>query len=245
MVNELYNRLQENLANEDDSALICLDQSKAYEIVDHQILLRKLDIIGFSTPAVELMKSFLSQRKQFVQIHATKSESLLTGPQSVVQGSSISCVLFLIFVLDLPNIFHDSNHSPEESSKCKNPSAKTFVDDIGIIITKHKEDDSVSLKDKISQTMQKVSEYTRANRLQLNQDKTLIMLVTKNQKLKSDFEINLGEKNFETPKNCQSFRESIVRRFVLGSPREKRINPSSTEQSQDVKNGGKVYGPSF
>ena len=206
--------------NEDDSALICLDQSKAYEIVNHQILLRKLTAIGFTRQATEIMKSFLSERKQYVQIQAMKSESLLTGPQSIVQGSSISCVLFLIYVLDLPQIFHDQSHTPEENLNCKQPNAKTFVDDIGIVVTKPKNNDSKSMKELVGQTMDRVAEYTTANRLLLNQEKSLIMLVTKNKELKSNFLNRTRRKNCRSQIVNQSPRQYFVGRFDLGSTRQ-------------------------
>ena len=126
-----------------------------------------------------MMKSFLSERKQFVQIHGQKSQSLLTGPQSVVQGSSISCILFLIFVLDLPHIFHGDPHSPMEQLNCDQPNAKTFVDDVGIVITKKKDNANESLRDLVIKAMDKVADYTSANKLALNQDKSLIMVVSK------------------------------------------------------------------
>ena len=193
MVNEIYDNLLENLNNGDDTALIMLDQSKAYKIVNHKILLRKLSAIGFTNQATDLMESFLSERTKYVQIHGMKSETLVTGPQSVIQGSAVSCVLFLIFVLDLPQIFHVTNHKPEEQLLCQKPNAKTFVDDVGIIVRRTK-DDINPLDNLISSTMEEVGEYMAANKLALNQDKSTIMLVTKNVKMKDEFKIQLGGK---------------------------------------------------
>ena len=190
----LYDNLLENLEKGDNSALVMLDQSKAYEIVNHRILLEKLGAIGFNNQASDLMKSFLSERKQYVQIHGMRSESLTTGPQSVVQGSSLSCVLFLIFVLDLPEIFHETKHEPKEQINCNQPNAKTFVDDVGVIITKRKDDDINSLHNMISTAMDKISQYTAANQLALNKEKSAILIVWKNKKLKKNFEIKLGGK---------------------------------------------------
>ena len=114
-----------------------------------------------------------------VQLQAMQSEKLLTGPQLVVQGSTISCALFLIYVLDLPQIFHNTPkcpptpHSPQEQINGGEPNTKYFVDDEYILITKKKED--TPLRDQIEQAMKFFSEYTAA----LTQDKSLIMLVTK------------------------------------------------------------------
>ena len=75
-----------------------------------------------------------------------KSETL----QTVVQGSSVSCVLFLIFILDLPQIFHKERHTLQQQVNCIQPNAKTFIDDMGIVITKTKEDDETETETEIS-----------------------------------------------------------------------------------------------
>ena len=178
MVNEIYDNLLETCDKGDKSALVMLDQSKAYEIINHLILLDKLRAICFTNQATEFMKSFLSERKQYVKINGKISETLLTGPQSVVQGSSLSCVLFLIFVLNLPEIFHKTKHDPTEQVKCNQPNTKTFIDDIGIIISKQKDNDINTLHNMISSAMKKVSKYTTDNKLALNKDKSAIVIVS-------------------------------------------------------------------
>ena len=138
------------------------------------------------------MRSFLTDRKQYVHLQAISSEKLLTGPQSVVQGSTVSCILFLIYVLDLPQVLHTppvcppTPHTPEDLIKCHEPNAKSFVDDEYILIMKTK-DDTGTLEEKISQAMKKVAEYTEANKLALNQDKSLILVVSKDKVLQQNF----------------------------------------------------------
>ena len=124
MVVEIYDKLLENLQNDDDTALIMLDQSKAYKIICHKILLRKLRAIGFTEKATKMVKSFLEERRQYVQIQGQKSETLSTGPQSVVQGSSLSCILFLVYILDLPQVFHETPHPPRNKPVVKNQASK-------------------------------------------------------------------------------------------------------------------------
>ena len=118
------------------TALLILDQSKAYDVIDHKILLSKLQLLGFTNQATRLMSSFLTNQKQFVQVQGNRSDTLLSGQNSVIQGSTLSCSLYLIYILDAPQIFHDQVHSPLDYRQCANPSLKTFVDDMYTLVTK-------------------------------------------------------------------------------------------------------------
>ena len=54
---------------------IYLDLSKAFDTVDHEILLYKLNYYGIKVSAYKLIKSYLSNRKQYVEFSNTKSET--------------------------------------------------------------------------------------------------------------------------------------------------------------------------
>ena len=95
LVNELHDSLLQDLREGKNTALIGLDQSKAYNIIDHDNLLGKLQIIGFRKSAINTMASYLSDRTQFMALEGKKSEKLLVGPRSVIQGSCMSTILFL------------------------------------------------------------------------------------------------------------------------------------------------------
>ena len=194
LISEVHDILVENMANKEETALIILDQSKAYKLVSHEILSKKLEVIGFRPKAAELMRNFLAERKQYVQIEGVKSDKLLIGPYSVIQGSTLSCALFLIYILDMPNMFHITPHPPEEQRSCPEPNLKTFIDDSYILIRKKKDE---KLKSMIRETMKKVEVYTLSNRLHLNQEKTQILLQTKNEEFKRNFSINLGGKEIK------------------------------------------------
>ena len=188
---EVYDKLLENLHNEKDSALILLDQSKAYDLVDHPILLLKLQALGLKGKTLQLMENFLQERKQYVQVQGFDSPKLLIGPQSVVQGSTMSCMLYLLYILDLPTLFHNERHTPDEQRRCNATSLETYVDDNYLIATKG---DNKDLKEAVQKTMDKISDYTNTNRLQLNSDKSQIMIVTKDRKLRENFNIVLENK---------------------------------------------------
>ena len=88
-----------------DSAALIMDQSLAYNLVDHVILLKKLQAVGLDSHSLKLMESYLDNRTQAVQVESFTSPPLHIGRRSVIQGSALSCVLYVIFTLDLPLIF--------------------------------------------------------------------------------------------------------------------------------------------
>ena len=180
-MSKIHDKLLEDFNNGIETALITIDQSKAYEVVSHKILLEKMKIIEFLPHAVRLMSSFLSERKQIVQLEGKHSDTLLFGPQSVIQGSTLSCTLFLIYILDFPDIFHDIKHEPEAMRKCPNTNTKTFVDDAYLLTQKK---DNQTMKEAIVITMDTVKDYMRENKLSLNKEKTQVMLITDNNLLK-------------------------------------------------------------
>ena len=50
------------------SAILALDQSAAYDMVDHEILINKMRLIGMNVNAINWMKSYLSNRRQCVEV---------------------------------------------------------------------------------------------------------------------------------------------------------------------------------
>ena len=91
--------------------------------VDHNILLYQ-----------DWFSSFLENRKQVTTIDGFTSSPVSIGPMSVIQGGSLSCLLHLVFNLDLPLLFHSSTHTPVQEQNCSKPNAFTFVDDKTITI---------------------------------------------------------------------------------------------------------------
>ena len=76
---------------------IFLDLSKAFDTIDHTILLAKLRYYGIYDTALLLVKSYLKNRKQYVEFEDTKSGIL---PIGVPQVSILGPLLFIIYIND-------------------------------------------------------------------------------------------------------------------------------------------------
>ena len=168
LILELHNKLVESMETGQDVALLQLDQSKAYNLISHPILIQKMRLLKFNKKTISTIQSYLDERRQYVQIENTESDVLLVGPKSVTQGLTLSCLFYLIFILDIPSICHEQHHNPKEAKDCNKPNIDTFVDDNFVRINKP---DNDTFENAVKATMEKIKDYMDANHLTLNGDK--------------------------------------------------------------------------
>lgn len=142
--------------------VIYTDFSKAFDRIDHCILLNKLENFGFSADLLLFFKSYLSDRKQFVIYNGFKS-SIFTASSGVPQGSNLGPLLFLLFVNDLC--------SEIDCQKL------LFADDLKIFQSISSVDDCIVLQSELD----KVQNWCNFNNLNLNAAKCKIVTYTKKQ----------------------------------------------------------------
>ena len=99
----MVDRMLWNLDNNSVTGLIFDEFKKAFDLVDHEIMIQKLRIYGLDENSLELLKSYLSERKQRTAIGNaySSSQSLLHG---VPQVSVLASLLFLIYINDLAEV---------------------------------------------------------------------------------------------------------------------------------------------
>ena len=151
----------ENVNENQITGAILLDISKCFDVIDHSLLLRKLNYYGIRGKEYSWFKSYLNGRRQAVTCHGTLSQ-FLDVDTGVPQGSVLGPFLFLLFINDVTNCIPDGGVS------------NLFADDNFIYVAC---DTLSEVQHKLQNILDAVSEWYKSNRLMINTDKTKIMLI--------------------------------------------------------------------
>ena len=154
VVSNCFDNINDNLYAD----LIFLDLTKAFDTVNHEILLHKLDHYGIRGQANNLLRAFL-KRRQYVLTDDNVSP-LLCHNIGVTQGSILGLLLFLLHINDLPF-----------SMSCK---PRLFADDTCLVCS------NANLASKMNDSLHRVYLWLKANQLMVNLSKSHALSIPPN-----------------------------------------------------------------
>ena len=162
-VDALINFLEyqyEALNSKEFSLCIFVDLAKAFDTIDHNILFGKLERYGIRGLPLNLIRSYINDRKYKVKIGNTFS-ALTTSNIGTAQGSVLAALFFLIYVNDLPKFLKQSHpiiYADDTTICIKNPSLRIALD-------------------QCNTELQNLSDWCKANKLTINLNKSYFMLI--------------------------------------------------------------------
>lgn len=162
---ELVDQVYGAIDHKQISGVLFLDLKKAFDTIDHNLLLQKISYYGLRGIPLTLLESYLSNRRQFVSVNGVNSEprEISIG---VPQGSVLGPLLFLVYINDLSRLrLHGS--------------IRFFADDSAILYN-HEQETTVATY--IQQDLVKLQDFFNTNMLSLNLKKTTFMLFHSNRR---------------------------------------------------------------
>ena len=145
------------------SDLILLDFSKAFDKVNHLILLYKLQLHGVQGKTLWWIESFLIGRTQCVVLDCDSSTELLVS-SGVPQGSVLGPILFLLYINDLPDNIQSN--------------VRLFADDTAVYLTVQGPEDADILQDDLNVLL----ECEKARDMELNPSKCQVLHISRSRR---------------------------------------------------------------
>jgi len=172
---KLTDSFLENMDKGNINTAILIDLSKAFDNIDHQILIRKLEHYDIAERPIQLMRSFLDNRSQTVIFRGTRSKESASPAIGIPQGSIISPLLFNIYLNDL-TFYINSN-------------VDMYADDI-TVYTAHKEPNVIEKS--LNNDMTSISTWFEQNGLSISKEKTEKLSISTRHKSKESREVSIN-----------------------------------------------------
>ena len=146
---------------------VFVDFQKAFDTVNHQILLRKLQHYGIRGTSNAWFESYLMKRRQSVAINGTMSETAFTK-HGVPQGSVLGPLLFLIYINDLHTCI-------------KHSTVRHFADDTNLLysVKKKEQNRNRNIVRNLNTDLKSLNHWLLANKISLNSTKTELIFFRK------------------------------------------------------------------
>ena len=175
---EAVNHIHRSLDNKKHTAIALLDLSKAFDCINHDILIRKLSYQGLHPSSTSWISSYLKNRMQRTKFQNLTSEERPTT-NGVPQGSILGPLLFICYTNDFPDTLKNI---------CK---PICYADDTQLLLTADSEEE---LKTNMKLMIEKAQSWFNENSLRINTDKTKV-LIFKNNRNPEKLQIQVRDSN--------------------------------------------------
>ena len=192
---QMYDRWVEELEENKMVGVLFCDQSAAFDLCDHSILLDKLELMGLGQGALDWVRSYLSCRSQSCFVDGELSTPIKLLELGVPQGSIRGPLLWLCFTCDQPDVVHNHPISGQDLHRgCQEQQQATenegehggghegdncgelvgYVDD-GAYSVSHA--DPRVLSEVLTEKYSMLHQWMNNNKLVINPDKTHLMVI--------------------------------------------------------------------
>ena len=163
MQSQLWQKKIRNCLDNNEYAVgVFIDLQKAFDTVDHAVLLSKLSFYGIRGRELELFKSYLTNRTHFVENNGIKSNEVEIK-HGVPQGSVLGPLLFLVYINDL-------------NKAIKHSHTFHFADDTSLLCH---DKQLKRLNRNVNEDLTNLVHWLRANKISLNASKTELVIFKK------------------------------------------------------------------
>ena len=174
-------------SNKNELSATFFDLAKAFDIINHNLLMKKLCAYKIDPALAYFLEDYLTERKQFIEINGVRSEIKMCKNIGTIQGSVLGPLLFLIYINEIDT---------ESEENCL-----LFADDTVVINEGKTKND---LKTNLQNSVQKITDWFASNKLVTNNNKTEIIHFPLQRNKNSDcsaLEIKIGNEVIKNKNN--------------------------------------------
>ena len=169
---ELTDRIIKSFEESKDSVGVFLDLSRAFDLIDHNIMIKKLHFYGFDENALALCKNYLTERTQYVVYNNEQSEvKPACISRGIPQGSLLGPLYFLIYINDFPNASNLFNFIMYADDTTLETNYKKCME-----LCNSPNPGIVDINEVLNNNLNQIQLWLNINKLILNVDKTKFMV---------------------------------------------------------------------